>query len=145
MKEAGNDFTCRRAAPEMISIIKRNSAIKALEIARSARDMLGGNGISDEYHVIRHVMNLETVNTYEGTREDRRSFSTSRLVVNESSFDIVFVSFFLSFRYKWYSRVDSREGDHRYRCVLGISGSSIRMIRLCFVHATCHHFHIYKH
>jgi len=79
MKEAGNDFTCRRAAPEMISIIKRNSATKALEIARSARDMLGGNGISDEYHVIRHVMNLETVNTYEGTREDRQSFSTSCL------------------------------------------------------------------
>lgn len=52
----------------MISVIKRNSAGKALEIARAARDMLGGNGISDEYHVIRHVMNLETVNTYEGTR-----------------------------------------------------------------------------
>ncbi|XP_012538274.1 glutaryl-CoA dehydrogenase, mitochondrial [Monomorium pharaonis] len=58
-----------RAAPEMISIIKRNSAAKALEIARAARDMLGGNGISDEYHVIRHVMNLETVNTYEGTSD----------------------------------------------------------------------------
>ncbi|KAL0124503.1 hypothetical protein PUN28_006389 [Cardiocondyla obscurior] len=58
-----------RAAPEMISIIKRNSAAKALEIARTARDMLGGNGISDEYHVIRHVMNLETVNTYEGTSD----------------------------------------------------------------------------
>lgn len=57
----------RRAAPEMISIIKRNSASKALDIARLARDMLGGNGISDEYHVIRHVMNLESVNTYEGT------------------------------------------------------------------------------
>ncbi|XP_029164600.1 glutaryl-CoA dehydrogenase, mitochondrial [Nylanderia fulva] len=58
-----------RAAPEMISVIKRNSAGKALEIARTARDMLGGNGISDEYHVIRHVMNLETVNTYEGTTD----------------------------------------------------------------------------
>lgn len=58
-----------RAAPEMISIIKRNSAVKSLEIARTARDMLGGNGISDEYHVIRHVMNLETVNTYEGTND----------------------------------------------------------------------------
>ncbi|XP_011877776.1 PREDICTED: glutaryl-CoA dehydrogenase, mitochondrial [Vollenhovia emeryi] len=58
-----------RAAPEMISIIKRNSAAKALEIARTARDLLGGNGISDEYHVIRHVMNLETVNTYEGTND----------------------------------------------------------------------------
>lgn len=59
---------CRRAAPEMISVIKRNSTGKALEIARTARDMLGGNGISDEYHVIRHLMNLETVNTYEGTK-----------------------------------------------------------------------------
>ncbi|XP_072763108.1 glutaryl-CoA dehydrogenase, mitochondrial [Anoplolepis gracilipes] len=58
-----------RAAPEMISVIKRNSAGKALEIARTARDMLGGNGISDEYHVIRHMMNLETVNTYEGTND----------------------------------------------------------------------------
>ena len=50
----------------MISMIKRNSAEKAINIARTARDMLGGNGISDEYHIIRHVMNLESVNTYEG-------------------------------------------------------------------------------
>lgn len=56
-----------RATPEMISMIKRNSCGKALDIARVARDMLGGNGISDEYHIIRHVMNLEAVNTYEGT------------------------------------------------------------------------------
>lgn len=56
-------------APEMISLLKRNNAGKALEIARNARDMLGGNGISDEYHVIRHVMNLEAVNTYEGTHD----------------------------------------------------------------------------
>ncbi|XP_068676420.1 glutaryl-CoA dehydrogenase, mitochondrial-like isoform X1 [Montipora foliosa] len=55
--------------PEMISLIKRNSCGKALDIARMARDMLGGNGISDEYHVIRHVMNLEAVNTYEGTHD----------------------------------------------------------------------------
>ena len=53
----------------MISLIKRNSAGKALDIARTARDMLGGNGISDEYHVMRHMMNLETVNTYEGTHD----------------------------------------------------------------------------
>lgn len=53
--------------PELISLMKRNNASKALEIARTARDMLGANGISDEYHVIRHMMNLETVNTYEGT------------------------------------------------------------------------------
>ena len=54
---------------EMISLIKRNSAGKALDIARIARDMHGGNGIADEYHVIRHVMNLESVNTYEGTHD----------------------------------------------------------------------------
>jgi glutaryl-CoA dehydrogenase len=58
-----------RATPEMISLLKRNNAGKALDIARMARDMHGGNGISDEYHVIRHVMNLETVNTYEGTHD----------------------------------------------------------------------------
>jgi glutaryl-CoA dehydrogenase len=58
-----------RAAPEMISLCKRNSCGKALDIARTARDMHGGNGIVDEYHVIRHVMNLETVNTYEGTHD----------------------------------------------------------------------------
>lgn len=57
------------ATPEMVSIIKRNNAGKALDIARSARDVLGGNGISDEYHVIRHVLNLEAVNTYEGTHD----------------------------------------------------------------------------
>jgi glutaryl-CoA dehydrogenase len=58
-----------RATPEMISLIKRNNCGKALDIARVARDMHGGNGISDEYHVIRHVMNLEAVNTYEGTHD----------------------------------------------------------------------------
>ncbi len=58
-----------RATPEMVSLIKRNSCGKALDIARTARDMHGGNGVSDEYHVIRHVMNLEAVNTYEGTHD----------------------------------------------------------------------------
>jgi glutaryl-CoA dehydrogenase len=57
------------AAPEMISLMKRNNCGKALDVARVARDMHGGNGIADEYHVIRHVMNLETVNTYEGTHD----------------------------------------------------------------------------
>lgn len=57
------------ASPEMISMIKRNSCGKALDIARTARDMHGGNGVSDEYHVIRHAMNLEAVNTYEGTHD----------------------------------------------------------------------------
>lgn len=58
-----------RSTPEMISLLKRNNAGKSLDIARVARDMHGGNGISDEYHVIRHVMNLESVNTYEGTHD----------------------------------------------------------------------------
>ncbi|KQZ73818.1 acyl-CoA dehydrogenase [Sphingopyxis sp. Root214] len=58
-----------RFAPEMISIIKRNNVGKALDIARAARDMHGGNGISGEYHVMRHLMNLETVNTYEGAHD----------------------------------------------------------------------------
>jgi glutaryl-CoA dehydrogenase len=58
-----------RAPPELVSLCKRNSCGKALEIARIARDMHGGNGVADEYHVIRHVMNLEAVNTYEGTHD----------------------------------------------------------------------------
>jgi glutaryl-CoA dehydrogenase len=58
-----------KATPEMISIVKRNSCGKALDIARLARDMHGGNGISDEFHVIRHMINLEAVNTYEGTHD----------------------------------------------------------------------------
>jgi glutaryl-CoA dehydrogenase len=58
-----------RATPEMVSVIKRNSCGKALDIARVARDMHGGNGIADEFHVIRHVLNLEAVNTYEGTHD----------------------------------------------------------------------------
>ncbi len=58
-----------RATPEMVSLIKRNSCGKSLDIARTARDMHGGNGIADEFHVIRHMMNLEAVNTYEGTHD----------------------------------------------------------------------------
>ena len=58
-----------KAAPEMVSLIKRNNCGKALEIARHARDMHGGNGISQDFHVIRHMVNLETVNTYEGTHD----------------------------------------------------------------------------
>lgn len=58
-----------KATPEMVSLLKRYSAGKALDIARLARDMLGGNGISDEFHVIRHMLNLETVNTLEGTHD----------------------------------------------------------------------------
>ena len=63
MMDAGN------ASPEAVSMLKRNNCGKALDIARTARDMHGGNGISDEYHVIRHLMNLESVNTYEGTHD----------------------------------------------------------------------------
>lgn len=63
MKDAG------KGAPEAISLLKRNNCGKALDIARVARDMHGGNGVADEYHVIRHVMNLEAVNTYEGTHD----------------------------------------------------------------------------
>jgi glutaryl-CoA dehydrogenase len=58
-----------QATPEMVSLLKRNSCGKAIDIARAARDMHGGNGIADEFHVIRHVMNLEAVNTYEGTHD----------------------------------------------------------------------------
>lgn len=66
---AGQLFDGDGIAPELISLIKRNSCGKALAIARQARDMLGGNGISDEYPVMRHMMNLEVVNTYEGTHD----------------------------------------------------------------------------
>jgi len=63
LKDMGRD------SPEMVSILKRNNCGKALDVARAARDMHGGNGIADEYHVIRHVMNLEAVNTYDGTHD----------------------------------------------------------------------------
>ena len=65
----GRLFDEHKVAPEMISLVKRNNCGKALDIARQARDMHGGNGIVDEYHVIRHMVNLETVNTYEGTHD----------------------------------------------------------------------------
>jgi glutaryl-CoA dehydrogenase len=67
--QLGRLMDARAETPEMISMLKRNSCGKALAIARVARDMHGGNGVSDEYHVIRHVMNLEAVNTYEGTHD----------------------------------------------------------------------------
>ncbi|MEP0203939.1 MAG: acyl-CoA dehydrogenase [Halioglobus sp.] len=66
---AGELMDAGKIAPELISLIKRNSCGKALDIARAARDMLGGNGISDEYPVMRHMVNLEVVNTYEGTHD----------------------------------------------------------------------------
>ncbi|WP_076417060.1 acyl-CoA dehydrogenase [Colwellia sp. UCD-KL20] len=67
--QAGRLMDSSELTPEAISLIKRNSCGKALDIARTARDMLGANGISDEFHIIRHMMNLETVNTYEGTHD----------------------------------------------------------------------------
>lgn len=68
-QRAGELMDAGQIAPELISLIKRNSCGKALDVARKARDMLGGNGISDEYPVMRHMMNLEVVNTYEGTHD----------------------------------------------------------------------------
>ncbi|XP_076167501.1 glutaryl-CoA dehydrogenase, mitochondrial [Ptiloglossa arizonensis] len=75
-----------KATQEMISMVKKNSAMKALQIARTARDMLGGNGISDEYHVIRHVMNLESVITYEGTN-DIHGLILGRAITGISAFN----------------------------------------------------------
>ena len=71
--------------PENISIVKRNNCLKSLNIARTARDMLGGNGISDEYHVIRHMLNLEAVNTYEGT-QDIHALIIGKGITNIGSF-----------------------------------------------------------
>ncbi|NBT32223.1 MAG: acyl-CoA dehydrogenase, partial [Rhodobacteraceae bacterium] len=67
--QVGRMLEAGKAAPEMISLIKRNNCGKALDIARMSRDMHGGNGISEEFQVIRHMVNLETVNTYEGTHD----------------------------------------------------------------------------
>ena len=81
----GRLFDEDRMAPEMISLLKRNNCGKALEIARIARDMHGGNGISDEFHVIRHAMNLEAVNTYEGTH-DVHALILGRAITGLSAF-----------------------------------------------------------
>ena len=67
--QVGRLMDAGTAAPEMISLVKRNNCGKALDVARNARDMHGGNGISEEFQVIRHMVNLETVNTYEGTHD----------------------------------------------------------------------------
>jgi glutaryl-CoA dehydrogenase len=74
-----------RFAPEMISLVKRNNCGKALDIARAARDMHGGNGISGEYQVIRHMVNLETVNTYEGTH-DVHALILGRAITGHAAF-----------------------------------------------------------
>ena len=83
----GRLFDSKKMAPEMISIIKRNNCSKALDIARMARDMHGGNGIHEEYHVMRHSQNLETVNTYEGT-EDVHSLILGRAQTGLQAFGI---------------------------------------------------------
>jgi len=74
-----------RAAPEAISLLKRNNCGKALDIARTARDMHGGNGIADEYHIMRHMCNLEAVNTYEGTH-DIHALILGRAMTDEQAF-----------------------------------------------------------
>ena len=79
LKDEGNH------APEMISMLKRNNCGKALDIARQCRDMLGGNGVSDEYHVMRHSSNLEAVNTYEGTH-DVHALILGRAITNLQAF-----------------------------------------------------------
>ena len=83
--QAGRMFEAGTLAPETISIIKRNNCGKALDIARVARDMHGGNGISAEFHVIRHAVNLETVNTYEGTH-DVHALILGRAITGISAF-----------------------------------------------------------
>lgn len=77
----------KRLAPEIVSLIKRNSCGKSLQIAREMRDVLGGNGISDEYHIIRHLVNLETVNTYEGTH-DIHSLIMGRAITGIPAFEV---------------------------------------------------------
>jgi glutaryl-CoA dehydrogenase len=81
----GRLFDEGKIAPEMISLIKRNNCGKALDIVRAARDMHGGNGVSDAFHVIRHVMNLEAVNTYEGTH-DVHALILGRAITGLSAF-----------------------------------------------------------
>jgi len=81
----GRMMDAGEVAPEAISIVKRNNCGKALEIARVARDMLGANGVSDEFHVIRHMMNLEAVNTYEGTH-DMHALILGRAMTNIAAF-----------------------------------------------------------
>jgi len=75
-----------KIAPEMISLMKRNNCLKSLDICRQARDILGGNGIADEFHVIRHAINLETVNTYEGTA-DIHALIIGRAITGIASFE----------------------------------------------------------
>ncbi|KAG1677497.1 Glutaryl-CoA dehydrogenase, mitochondrial [Nymphon striatum] len=105
--------------PEMISMIKRNSCGKSLDIARVARDMLGGNGISDEYHIIRHCMNLEAVNTYEANIQ----FSTSAILFSE--FDSI-----------GGCRTTEREGTHDIhalilgRAITGLQSRTVARLRI---------------
>lgn len=79
-------YDANQATPEMISLIKRNSCSKALNAARVARDLLGANGTRDEFHVIRHLLNLESVSTYEGT-EDIHTLILGKAITGLSAFD----------------------------------------------------------
>tara|TARA_A200000159_G_C7059227_1_gene229614 strand:- start:200 stop:562 length:363 start_codon:yes stop_codon:yes gene_type:complete len=81
----GRLMDTERAAPEAISLLKRNNCGKALNIAREARDMHGGNGIADEYGIMRHMCNLEAVNTYEGTH-DIHALILGRAITGEGAF-----------------------------------------------------------
>ncbi len=83
--QVGRLMDAGRFAPEMVSMVKRNNVGKALDIARQARDMHGGNGISEDYHVIRHMVNLETVNTYEGAH-DVHALILGRAITGLSAF-----------------------------------------------------------
>ena len=83
--QAGRLMDQHMLSPDAISLLKRNSCGKSLDIARTARDMHGGNGIADEFHVIRHAMNLEAVNTYEGTH-DIHALILGRLQTDISAF-----------------------------------------------------------
>jgi hypothetical protein len=119
------------AAPEMISLLKRNNCGKSLDIARMARDMHGGNGIVDEYHVIRHVMNLETVNTYEGTH-DVHALILGRAQTGLSALRRL-TGFLASFLYRG---SDRESGPRRMVCRLRVSmisrRKSVFLIKLAF-------------
>ena len=83
--EVAEQVDCGKSQPEMISLIKRNNCQKSLNIARTCRDILGGNGISEEYNIFRHMINLETVNTYEGTH-NIHSLILGKYLTGHSSF-----------------------------------------------------------
>ena len=96
---------------DMVSLIKRNNCSKALDIARLARDILGGNGISDEYHVMRHMMNLETVKTYEGTH-DIHTLILGKSITGIQAFKIIMA--ILNRTTKQWQEIDSAHQLHPF-------------------------------